>query len=383
MPAKRAASTHKASVAKKVRSSADPVQKKIQVVVDALADEDFVIPGPASCREMLIDIAPASLKTPADERHANQTEVISMLQQACEAEREKRQARVDQVQTTVDAASDERAVKVKAKEEAEATLKTGKDETESKKQALWKAEEVVAESKDFLKQFKKTHSKAASELDELLQEQQHVVEVQQDSLKSLKEGSCFENDKDVKKHVGKVASVLKDIDVEVALLKSLPQALGSKPEERGSFDQLAIQQIEENIATFVETLGEKIKAAETKVSEEDAACVASDAVIEVAEEKQQACEKVLAEANEQEVVLTAAVTSARTVVKEHTKEVRQRNNVLVEAQIDLNKVDDVQSAIAFLQDRVAPPPADPKEHAIEVEDAIEIPSPTRGSETAC
>lgn len=381
MPAKRAAGTHKASEAKKARTSADPVQKKIQVVQNALKDYSFVIPGPASCREMLIDIAPASLKSPADERHDNQIAVIAMLKQASEAEHIRRQAHVDELQKSVDGASDERTVKVTAKQEAEANLKTHKDETEIKKKSLENAEEVVAESKDHLKKYIQAHSKAMAAHNELLEDQKNVLEVQQESFKSLKEGSCFENPKDVKKHLGLLTALLKGIDVEVALLKSLPGALGHEPSERGSFDEVAIKQVEEKLDAHIAELEEKIAAAQKTVREEDGACIASEAVIDLAEEKKQACEKAIEEANEQEKVLMAAVNAARAVVREHTKVVNERNSVLIDAQRALDKIDDVQSAIAFLEERVTPEPTEEKDGVIEFDHAIEIPSPARGSES--
>jgi hypothetical protein len=379
MPAKRTADKHKASVAKKARTNADPVQKKIQVVEDALKDESFLIPGPASNRDMLIDIAPAALKTPADQRHENQTAVIGMLKQACEAERVRRQARVDELQSEADAASDEKAVKVTAKEEEDAKLKAHREETEIKKTALEKAEEVVADSRDHLKQYTQAHSKAKAAHNELLEEQKNVLEVQQDSFKSLKEGSCYENPKDVKKHLGLLTTLLKGIDVEVALIKSLPGALGQQPSERGNFDEVAIKQVEEKLDAHIAELEEKVAAAQKKVSEEDGACIASEAVIDLAEEKKQACEKVIEEADEQEKVLMAALTAARAVVKEHTNVVKQRNSRLVDAQIARDDVvENVLPAIAFLEERVTPEPTT-EDKEMQIDHAIEIPSPARGS----
>lgn len=381
MPAKRAASSPRASPVKKARISADPVQKKIQVVIKALTDDSISIPGPASCREMLIAIAPVALETTSEERHDNQNKVIAMLQEAFEAERAKQQAVVDEQQKVVDVATGDRAGKVAIKEEAEAKLKAHKAQTEVKKQALCKAEEVVDESTDYLKRFNEGLAISMKQHEDTLEEQNHVSEMQE-AFKSLKEGTC-ENPKDAKKHCATIISLLKSLEVEEGLIKSLPQALGQKPADRGNFDHLTIEQVETTLDRHIACIKEKVTAEENMIHEQEVAILASEAAKELATEKQLACQKVIEEADVQQDGLMAEIVAARSVVKEHTTAVRQRNNILGEMQLRLTMFCDVQGAISFLESRTAPQPAEEPvvEAAIENDDAmsLKVPSPARGN----
>jgi DNA repair exonuclease SbcCD ATPase subunit len=377
MPAKRIATSQTGPATKKARN--DPVQKNIQTIVKALNDDTVIIPGPDSCREMLIFVAPAALTSPSNERHENQSKVIDILKEAFEADRATQQAAVDEKQQLVDSASGEKAEKVAIKEEAEGKLKAHKAETQEKKQELSKAEQVVDESKEYLKRAKQAQAKAVKKHAEVEEEQTHLSAVHE-SFKALKEGAC-DDPKDTKKNIASIVSVLKDIQVEEALIKSLPQALSHSPADRGHFDQLTVQQVETTLDDHIKTFEEKVAASQLMINEHEVAVVASEAVVELAAEKQSTCEKVIEEADLVQEKLVADITAARAVVTEHTKVVRQRNHGLGEVQVRLSMVTDVLSAITFLETRVAEPPAEPAvdEAVMEIESAMKVPSPARGS----
>eukprot|EP00746_Dinoflagellata_sp_MGD_P162237 gnl/MRDRNA2_/MRDRNA2_89699_c0_seq1.p1 gnl/MRDRNA2_/MRDRNA2_89699_c0~~gnl/MRDRNA2_/MRDRNA2_89699_c0_seq1.p1 ORF type:complete len:390 (-),score=138.53 gnl/MRDRNA2_/MRDRNA2_89699_c0_seq1:115-1284(-) len=384
MPAKRNAIAPTGPAAKKAKASTDPVQKSIQVVVKALNDDTVIVPGPESCRDMLVSLAPFALKSPLEERHENQSKVIAILKETFDAEHTKQQAVVDEQQAVVDAASSEKAEKVAIKEEAEAKLKAHKAETALKKQALSKAEEVVDESKEYLKRANQALAKAVKHQADIGEEQTHhsgVVE----TFKSLKEG-VGENAKETKKNIGSIVSVLKELEVEEALIKSLPQALATSQADRGHFDGIALQQVETTFDGHSKHLEDKVADAQSKVDEQEVAKVASEAVVELAAEKQSACEKVIEEADLAQEKLFADLTAARAVVKEHTKVVGQRTNALEQVQLRLKMISDVQSSIESLENRAAPQPevepvvVEPVvEAAIEIENAMKVASPARGN----
>merc|ERR1711907_913248 len=77
----------------------------------------------------------------------------------------------------------------------------------------------------------------------------------------LKEGS-IDNPKECKKIIEKVIKLVQNCGADEALVKTLPQILRRKPEERGNFDEMALQQLDSYIMDHLVLLSNKIEAAD-------------------------------------------------------------------------------------------------------------------------
>merc|ERR1719265_735447 len=84
-----------------------PVDKQFNIVMAALTNNETIVPGPESCRDMLVALSPAALKIPKDERHAHQDKVIEMLRGVFDSEKARWEARVAEATSALEKATAE------------------------------------------------------------------------------------------------------------------------------------------------------------------------------------------------------------------------------------------------------------------------------------
>jgi len=151
MSSKRTAGSQaKLSTSKRAKVTMTPVEKKFNTVMSALTNEETVVPGPESCRTMLVAVAAAAVKIPKDERHADQEAVLTMLTEIFGAEKGRWETRVADANCDLETATVVRTEKMGLKDAADAELKIQKDVVGEKMVAQSKAMEVVAECKEEL-----------------------------------------------------------------------------------------------------------------------------------------------------------------------------------------------------------------------------------------
>merc|ERR1719316_2479031 len=115
-----------------------------------------------------------------------------------------------------------------------------------KEAALTKAEGIL---KDCMTEVKKTaakQSESQGELEALTAEKAKFLEVQQGSYEVMRDGN-WEAPKDQKRHIAVLKPFFGEIGVEQSLITALSAALGKKPAERGEFDAMVMQQLEERV----------------------------------------------------------------------------------------------------------------------------------------
>jgi len=349
----------KSSATKKAKVTMTPVEKKFNAVMGALTNEETVVPGPESCRAMLAAAASTALKVPKDSRHADQEAVFGMLMEIFDAEVRRWEDRVADATNNLEKATAERTEKMNLKDAAESELKIQKDVVRGKMEAQSKAIEVVEESKEELSRAQSLHADAEAAKDHLAKTQGHDLAIQE-IIKGLKEG-IYENPKELKKHITAVSELLVSLGIEEALVKTLPQILRRKPLERGSFDDMALQQLDSYLNDHLSSLGSKIEAADVIVMEHAAAITAWEAVVEVAEEKKYDSDEALKTTEAQQEQVQGTLTCARKVLKESTTIVKSRGSELASEEWGLDSIKEVREALEFLREFVTPPPEEAKE----------------------
>lgn len=380
MPAKRTAQS-KAPAAKRTKTSCDPLENNFQKVLSAITDPEAVIP----CREMFMEVAETALKVEKKERHDNQIMVLNMMREVFEAEKTRWAERIDEAQSIHDAAEQERIAMTAEKDGEDAKVKEQKGVLKETRAACSKAEDTVKECEEELATARVAEGTATEAQQAIITERENVLGVK-DSLDILKEGSC-DIPKDVKKHLASVTSLFKTLEVEEALVKTLPQVFGRKPEERGSFDEVSVKQMDEYIANHLTALDSKIDAAGIDVSDADVAITAWDAVVEVTQDKLGES-KVAVEAEEAKLEeLQTALTTARKNLKENGAAFKQKLSNLATEQVGLQKTEEVLTALEFLSEYQAPEPEPelPEPEVLEAKDmpsddvVADMPSPSRSN----
>jgi hypothetical protein len=348
-----------------------PSEKSIKTVMGALESEETVVPGLATCRAMLVAAAPAALKVPKEERHENQHAVVHMLREIFENEKCRWTLRVQDADSALEKATAERTEKVSLKDAAEAELKEQKVAVEATVVADSTAMEVMNECQEELSLAQKQLKKVQSAKDRLVETYEHDLSVQE-TINGLKEGR-FENPKDVKTNIKTVTALFESLEVEEALVKTLPQILRSRPEDRGSFDVRALEQLDVYMNDHLSSLSSKIEDANKTVEEHKVAEVAWSAALDVAQDKKRERGEEIEAATARQENLQEALNGARKVLKEHTAVVKSRSGDLATEQCGLHVNQEVLDALEFLQEYVVPEPEeDTKEPQEVATDSAEI-----------
>jgi hypothetical protein len=344
----------KSSAAKRAKVTLTPLEKHTTTVMSALENEETVVPGPASCRAMLVTAVPAALKVPKDERHENQYAVIRMVREIFDNEKARWESRVADSNNALENATATRAENMGVKDAADAELKTQKDEVKAKLEAQSKAQEVVDDCKDEHAASIKLLKKADTKKDKLVKTQSEDLSLE-DTFNRLKEG-VYENPKEVKSHISAVIALIEGLGAEEALTKSLPQVLRRKPEERGSFDEMALQQVDVYMSNHLTSLSSKIEDAVKIVDEQTVAVTAWEAAVEVAEDKKSESDAALDAATAKQEQLQEALNAARKIVKEQTAVVKSRGGDVATEECGLYAVEAVLESLDFLEEYVIPEP---------------------------
>lgn len=336
------------------RAKVTPVEKASTTIMKALTNAETIVPGPESCRSMLVAAANAALQTPKDARHEDQDAVLRMLMDVFGAEKSRWEARIATANGASEQATVERTEKVNEKDVADTELKTQKGVVKERMEDVSKATEMVEECKQELSAALTRREGAQVEHGKLVETQDHHL-VLQETIKGLKEG-VYENPKDMKKHIADVSAVLKDLGAEEALVKTLPQIFNRKPSERGGFDEIALQQLDSQMDNHLSSLNSKIEAADAIVTEHEIAVTAWGAAVEVAEEKKRESEEALQLAQTHQEQLQENLNRARKVLKEYTAVVKSKEANVASEECGLYAVEEVLGALEFLNEYVIPPP---------------------------
>jgi chromosome segregation ATPase len=340
--------------------------------MSALASEETVVPGPESCRSMLTTSAPFALKVPKDERHADQEVVFAMLKEIFDAEKTRWETRVAGANGIVENAKAEQTEKTGLKDVADAALKAQKEVVHEKLEAQSKAADLIAECEEEVSSAKTFHENAMVTRDGIAKKQETDLGLQE-TIKCLKEGS-IENPKELKKQIASVTALFQSFGAEEALVKTLPQILRRKAEERGGFDEMALKQLDLYMTNHLESLSTQLEASDATVAEHQTAVTAWEAAVQMAEEKKKDSDEALDAASVHQDQLQKELNDARKVLREHTAVVKRKNSDLATEQCGLHSVEGVLEALCFLQEYVTPvlePEEKPEEVAVEMPVEVE------------
>jgi len=335
---------------KKQRGSG--ISKKITSISKAVkSSESF----PTAVLDMLCENMELCLGFCKEERHEYQVQVVEMIQKVlgsveaslqssieaaqkgvseADAEKEKRAAELEAATQAVTAASEAQAAAEAT--EAEAAKKKGEAEKNLKS--------ATAEQRSGDKTYEATHGRKTN-LGLIMTH--FFVPLKQQSLDASK----------AKEAVSAVCKLAKELAFDSALLTSMPSALGKA--ERGTFDQLVMTQVEEEMKKQTAECEAELEAGQKGVTERA--------------EKVTACQQALDSTTAEHAATLASSTAAATAVKEANATEKVKKSSVKNYAADMKKVKaELEDATAEMGMLKEGPLADFKELA---EKSIHPPEP--------
>mmetsp|Transcript_42754 Transcript_42754/g.118045 ORF Transcript_42754/g.118045 Transcript_42754/m.118045 type:complete len:368 (+) Transcript_42754:98-1201(+) len=291
--------------------------------------------------EMLKTGLPHAVEPSADERHAYQTELVTMvldeLRQAREAI-EKKQAstneRFAEEQAHIKAAK-ARVEEITTKEEA------AKNDVNGKSEALAAARMAVKGAERNHAESELVKTRMDRKLAELQKVRDRVAFAKESHLSMLCSGGWEDSDAQ-KEAVETVVQLIKEIGAEDTLVVAMPAVFKVKPEARQPFDKFVEQAVVELVARHLEKLEAEI-AVDTELAEQlSAEALGLWAIADVARDAVGVAEEALASSKGVLVEITDQRIHSETILTQHDKEVSE---LLTSQVLDEQRVSKFAAAI--------------------------------------
>jgi len=277
-----------------------------KAVVEALEHPLLVVPE--DCRAMLMTVAPKSLCVPADERHEMQAQCVEMIGEAIREVQTRMQEAVAAEQAEVVKVENTKCELLGKLQQAKVVLTQKQEALETSKHVLADASGTVLSAKATLTSAHDEKSSFDASCVQIRSDKERFEGVISNDLKKLREGTWEEGES--KKHFDALAALFGKFALEESLLAVLPGALMKKPTERGSFDLMAVTQLDESIQAKLLELTSAVEQQAPQAQERDAAVASAQKNHDEASEEQKKAASAMGVAQEEEQTAIAAVTDA-------------------------------------------------------------------------
>jgi len=245
------------------KAKADPA---LASVADVISQAEHL---PERCRTMLIDMLPFSLSVPSEQRHGVQTWAVSAVEETLNGHKSLLEAAISSEDGKLTTLKASEVDLVQAVAEAESALNAQKDVVQSTKCSLAESTEVANTASKTLLTVQEEQKAGKIKLASATEEKATFEASFQAHFKTpMEEGAC--------PNFKELQPLLKHIEMEASLLKALPSSCSKSKDDRGSFDEVVLQELAKALASKIAALGE-IMVVETP------AAVEREAAVQVAE----------------------------------------------------------------------------------------------------
>lgn len=356
------------------------MKEAVKALVGAFEDDDQVGLSsiPQMTKDMLASVIPTSLGAgaAADERHDYQVKIADAIGVVLKEVVTIWEGKVVEEKNGVTAAEATKTEKVGAAEAATKTLEAksaatvaAQETLTSAKQALTDAHTNVGKCKDAVDSFDIQLEKKGNELE-------RVKGVHTEHFVPLKGGLALETEKEQKaaekKHLSGISSLLKLLKADTSLMSALESALTKKPEERGQFDSMAIDQLEKLITEKIDEQQTFINNAESIKAEKAAAVTAAEETLANSEKAKTQGEEDLDAAKKAQKEAGAALKDAEKAVGHAEKAVDKAKETETDAEASLEDAKKHVELFEFLYSRPSKAP-EPEPPAVEEAPPAEAP----------
>lgn len=233
------------------------------------------------CRKMLIAAIPMAICVPSDQRHPIQEEAVSIVGALFEGTAVKVQELMDSEKAALEEVSQKFAGLTEAAEKAAATQTEKETEVSAAKTAVTEATDALSSAGVTLTEKKTEQTAGDREVNAKKKEKEQVESVITGDLAAVTNGGA-EGAPAAKGHVDALLSLAGKLEFETSLLEAMPSSLGKKPDQRGPFDGMVLQQLGERFKLRVEELAKALAALEGTSSAQAAAVADAEAALQKA-----------------------------------------------------------------------------------------------------
>jgi septal ring factor EnvC (AmiA/AmiB activator) len=286
----------------KVAAKKTKVDPALALVMDTVKKANHL---PEQCRVMLSSMLPFSLAPASEERGEAQQKVVNMVEETLQTLNKDIASQVSAEEGKLEESKNSMAELVAAVTAAEAQLAEQTASTEAAQAALSEATEAKGNSFTVLEAKKLEHKTSSDNLASMQKEKSDLEEAFQAHFLAPMENGSGPSYKELKPFLAKM-------NLEASLYNTLPGACAKSSEDRGSFDTVILQQLEQAIRGKISSLTESVTAETQVVAQHEAAVAeaqqdheskfavqfaATEASTKATQEKA-SCEKVLSQSNE-------------------------------------------------------------------------------------
>mmetsp|Transcript_9128 Transcript_9128/g.17076 ORF Transcript_9128/g.17076 Transcript_9128/m.17076 type:complete len:388 (+) Transcript_9128:88-1251(+) len=315
---KRAGQVSKAAPPAKVKKVEEEVPKYSDPLMEGVANAIQQAELPEACKEMLLIMFPGSLEFPIEERHEFHAMVVRMVGESIEETHSKMIKEVEEAGSAVEAAKAKQTDLEATAVEADSKLNVAGETVQSKETALQEATTLASNKQTAFDDAKVAQTKGDAESEALKQEKQTYVSALENNFKALSEGN-FEGEQ-AAEHYKVIEPLIANLPLDESLRLALPSTCQKKPGDRGSFDNVIMEQLEKALQTRNAALGEQIDAGASAAAERAAAVQAAEQDLQAAKEAKETAQTDLQDAKTKRDEAYELVKSSKKAVTEGLKE---------------------------------------------------------------
>ncbi|CAK0881416.1 unnamed protein product, partial [Prorocentrum cordatum] len=328
-------------------------------VVEALDRSSSLTPD---ARAMLVAMLPHSLAVLSNERDARQTMVVKMFEETIYGIKAGLSSTVEEASSKVAEAEAAKSKLAEQVVECESKLTERHEAVEAAKVTLAAKKETRSASEDQLKKADGDLQAFEAGTSDKQQLKARLEEVTDGELRKLREGS-FADAKEAKTLAAALMKVTAKLDLEASLASALLPTCTKPLAERSSFDGMVLQQVAQELAAKVASLGEELGASAARLEEHRAAATAAKAASQAALEDLAACAAAFKDAQDSEVEAKKALAAASKASDNSDPAIEKAKKALTAAEAALRDFEGgavlsfeaLRDATAAMPDAPAPP----------------------------
>jgi len=261
----------------KVEAKVDPMLEAVQKAIEGA---DFL---PESCRAMLVAGLTSSLGVCSDERHATQALFVDHIAELLEQSKTKKEDALNAHEETVENFVSSKSTLDAKVVDAEAAWSAMKEFSADKMRLLQVAKEAVATAKATLAEKQEAQRVGDAADGEFKVQNESLSNAISSTLAAILRG---EQPETPLAYYHALKPVMPLLSLEDTLLTALPTACGKKIEERGAFDNMAIEALKFKMQEKSEEIAKKVQDAAPAAEARAVAMTDAENVLSGATEQQ-------------------------------------------------------------------------------------------------
>jgi len=279
---------------------------------------------PEKCRMMLVDMLPFCLNVPSEQRHEVQSWAIGAVEQTFDAHKSMLESAITTEEGKLSTLKSSEGNLASAVTEAQAALDAQKEIVRSAKLSLAEATEVSNTASSALLEAQTAHKEGEAKLVSTKEEKATFEASFQTHFKTPMEEGASPSFKELE-------PLLKNLDMEASFAKALPLSCSKSKEERGSFDEVVLQELEKALTAKIKSLGEVIEVETPASVEREAAVAAAEKDATEKKDAQRQAVEAFEGAQKEQSEREAALAKAKQAVDEFQPQVDEVTGLLEKA----------------------------------------------------